>query len=66
MCSYFVLMFEFWVFWSINHSMIKLIKKPVVDWLWYILYPRIKLTLFLSHSHIQGFNTYMCGVKIVR
>jgi len=38
----------------------------MVDQLWYFLYPRIKLMLFISHSHIQGFNNYMCGAKIVR
>jgi len=53
MCIYFLLRFEFWVFWLINHSMAKLIKKSAVDKLWYILYPRIKLTLFISHSHIH-------------
>jgi len=60
--------FEFWVVWSVDRSMTKLIKMVVVNWLWYILYPRIRLKLFKSHSHIQGFNTrnYKCGVKIVR
>jgi len=66
MCIYFLLRFEFWVFWSVNRSMAKLIKKSVVDQLWYILYPRIKLMLFISHSHIEGFNTYMRGANIVR
>jgi len=58
--------FEFWVFWSIDRSMTKVIKKSVVGRLWCFLYPRIKLTLFISHSHIQGFNTYMSGAKIAK
>ena len=62
----FTLRFEFCAFWSINLSMTKLIKKSAVDSLLYFLYPRIKLMLYLSHSHIQGFNTNMCGAKIVR
>jgi len=39
--------------------MVKLLKMSVFDQLWYILYPRIKLMLFISHSHIQSFSNYM-------
>jgi hypothetical protein len=63
--SYFLLRFDSWVFWSINSSMAKIIKKCLVDQLWYILYPIINLMLFISHSHIQGFNTYMWGANFV-
>jgi len=47
MCIYFLLRFEFWVFWSINHSMSKPINTSMVDQLWSFLYPRIKLMLFI-------------------
>ena len=59
----FRLRFAFWVFWSNNHSMTELIKNP---WLTscVLLYTRIKLTLFISHSHIQGFNTCMWRASI--
>jgi len=38
----------------------------MVEQLWYILYPKIKLMLFVSHSHILGFNTHMWRNKIVK
>jgi len=58
---YFLLRFEFWVLWSINHSMSNLIKKSVIVQLWYFLYRRMELLLFICHSQIQRFNTHILG-----